>query len=449
MWGGYPDGGNGPVVDNTVVDIESLPTENVDESKIYRTTETISGEANIYIYDGFGEVMSLQDYAVMIGAPANAQFTCYVVQSFVDFDMSSMVPTNMQTFDMHIYICPETGEAYITMDGDSIMDFITEMLYLNRDNYVGVVSDINDKFDREGQYYYFYVRYADKKTIYGIPRIDGRKLYAYDGEWKNLKTLTNVESFPQSKDTECVYITANDQNSAMVSIYDQSWANYVDENDHNKVIAENKTLTNDNAILNVKLNIVAGDESAEDIVSTTFTKYIKMDTKVSSGIGVRISSANTAGFNLTEFKIPKGVTEIAQWTFANWTKLVTIDIPDTVQKIGEMTFYRCGCLESIVIPEGVTSIEPRTFEECSKLTSVSVPSTVRTIGENAFLKCYALTSCDFTSHTTVPTLANSNAFGNITGAYQIRVPDALYDEWITADNWASIASHIVKASDVV
>jgi hypothetical protein len=48
-------------------------------------------------------------------------------------------------------------------------------------------------------------------------------------------------------------------------------------------------------------------------------------------------------------------------------------------------------------------------------------------------------------------LANVDAFGNTPTNRQIIVPDALYDDWILADNWSSstnnIASSIVKASE--
>jgi hypothetical protein len=50
---------------------------------------------------------------------------------------------------------------------------------------------------------------------------------------------------------------------------------------------------------------------------------------------------------------------------------------------------------------------------------------------------------DFTSHTSVPTLANSNAFQGIPADCEIRVPAALYDEWIAATNWSTYASRIV------
>ena len=49
---------------------------------------------------------------------------------------------------------------------------------------------------------------------------------------------------------------------------------------------------------------------------------------------------------------------------------------------------------------------------------------------------------DFTSHTSVPSLG-INAFSNIPSDCEIRVPAALYDEWVAATNWSTYASNIV------
>ena len=51
---------------------------------------------------------------------------------------------------------------------------------------------------------------------------------------------------------------------------------------------------------------------------------------------------------------------------------------------------------------------------------------------------------DFTSHTSVPTLDNANAFRNIPADCQIRVPAALYNNWKTAKNWETYASYMVS-----
>jgi hypothetical protein len=45
-------------------------------------------------------------------------------------------------------------------------------------------------------------------------------------------------------------------------------------------------------------------------------------------------------------------------------------------------------------------------------------------------------------------LLNTNAFNGINAIAKIIVPDALYDEWIAATNWAGYQSYIYKASEV-
>ena len=72
-----------------------------------------------------------------------------------------------------------------------------------------------------------------------------------------------------------------------------------------------------------------------------------------------------------------------------------------------------------------------------------IPNSVANIGEYAFSSCYGMAFLDFTSHTSVPTLANKNAFDSIPSDCEIRVPAALYDEWIAATNWSTYASQIV------
>ena len=64
-----------------------------------------------------------------------------------------------------------------------------------------------------------------------------------------------------------------------------------------------------------------------------------------------------------------------------------------------------------------------------------------------FNGCTSLELVDMTGSTGVPTLEDVNNFENTNDTYKVVVPDSLYDEWISATNWASITSHIMKQSD--
>jgi hypothetical protein len=111
--------------------------------------------------------------------------------------------------------------------------------------------------------------------------------------------------------------------------------------------------------------------------------------------------------------------------------------------IGQYAFSNCCALTSVKITDGVTAIGKYAFYKCSALASVSVPGSVTSIGENAFQGCPGVAFYDFSKHTAVPTLANTQAFFDIFYDCEIRVPAALVDEWKAATNWATYASNIV------
>ena len=55
------------------------------------------------------------------------------------------------------------------------------------------------------------------------------------------------------------------------------------------------------------------------------------------------------------------------------SSLVSITIPDGVQRIDYETFQRCTALESVKFPAGLTAIGDYAFGNCTSLTSVALP----------------------------------------------------------------------------
>ena len=70
---------------------------------------------------------------------------------------------------------------------------------------------------------------------------------------------------------------------------------------------------------------------------------------------------------------------------------------------------------------------------------------ITSIEANAFLNCYGVKFYDFTNCTSVPSLANTNAFSGIASDCKIVVPDSLYNSWKTS--WSTYSSYIVKESE--
>ena len=151
--------------------------------------------------------------------------------------------------------------------------------------------------------------------------------------------------------------------------------------------------------------------------------------------------------SLTSIVIPNNVTSIGNSAFTECYSISSVVIPNSVTSIEYYLFYGGHSLTSIVIPNSVTSIGNYAFSDCYSLSSVVIPNNVTSIGSSAFYKCKGVAFFDFRTYTSIPTLSNTDAFSSISSDCKIVVPNALYDEWLSATNWSSLASHIIKASE--
>ena len=68
-------------------------------------------------------------------------------------------------------------------------------------------------------------------------------------------------------------------------------------------------------------------------------------------------------------------TKIYPSMFVNSTLLKHVDIPDSVDSIGNGAFENCNKLESIIISDSVTSIGERAFYDCDSLKSIDYSGT--------------------------------------------------------------------------
>ena len=148
--------------------------------------------------------------------------------------------------------------------------------------------------------------------------------------------------------------------------------------------------------------------------------------------------------SLASVSIPNGVTSIGNYAFYYCYSLASVSIPNGVTSINSYAFYNCYSLASITIPNGVTSIGDYAFKNCYSLASITIPDGVTSIGRSAFYNCYGVAFYDFTACTTVPTLADTNAFSNISADCQIRVPASLAGEWMVATNWSTYKRYILE-----
>ena len=77
------------------------------------------------------------------------------------------------------------------------------------------------------------------------------------------------------------------------------------------------------------------------------------------------------------------VTSIGRAAFAGYTNFSYVNIPSTVQSIGEYAFYRTSLI-SVEIPASVVSIGNRAFGYCEKLQSLRLPYEGLAMGEGVY-----------------------------------------------------------------
>lgn len=148
-------------------------------------------------------------------------------------------------------------------------------------------------------------------------------------------------------------------------------------------------------------------------------------------------------YSLASVKILDSTTRFSQSIFDSCYTLSSFEIPNGVTDITRDMFYHCYSLSSITIPSSVTSIGQSAFAGCYSLASITIPGGVTNINASTFSSCYCMRYIDFTEHSAVPTLKNTNAFRDIPADCEIRVPAALVDDWKAATNWATYADKIV------
>lgn len=96
--------------------------------------------------------------------------------------------------------------------------------------------------------------------------------------------------------------------------------------------------------------------------------------------------------SLERVTIPNSVTTIGDGAFSDCVSLESVTIPNLVTTIGVYAFSHCFSLQSVIIPDSVSIIGRLAFHACESLESVTIPNSVTTIEFGAFLRCFSLQS---------------------------------------------------------
>lgn len=94
----------------------------------------------------------------------------------------------------------------------------------------------------------------------------------------------------------------------------------------------------------------------------------------------------------TDITIPKGITKICDYAFANCETITNVVIPNSVISIGDSAFSGCYDLKNISIPNSVVNIDEGAFSYCSNLEKVEIPDGIKFIKNSTFVGCGNLTT---------------------------------------------------------
>lgn len=116
------------------------------------------------------------------------------------------------------------------------------------------------------------------------------------------------------------------------------------------------------------------------------------------------TSSNTLIVGCKGTIIPSSVTSISRYAFGGCTALTSIEIPSSVTSIGDSVFDSCTSLASVKLPTNLTNIGDQAFYKCYALVSVEIPEGVNSISYGMLQECTSLTSIEIPS--SVTTISN-------------------------------------------
>ena len=88
--------------------------------------------------------------------------------------------------------------------------------------------------------------------------------------------------------------------------------------------------------------------------------------------------------------LTKGITSIAYLSFSGYTKLTSVQIPDSVTDIGASAFDNCTALSDMTLPKNLKTLGWLAFAGCSSLKTLTMPASLTEGGGSAFSKCTGL-----------------------------------------------------------
>lgn len=170
------------------------------------------------------------------------------------------------------------------------------------------------------------------------------------------------------------------------------------------------------------LTSVQYSSNLQEIPFRTFESCERLESVTNiSGVRYIGDDAFDGCTSLKQIELPECLQGLGRGCFRE-SGLTSITIPDSVQNLGELTFFGCNSLQSIVLPQQVTTIPYQFLSSCSALRQIDIPNTVTTIGQSAFGGCTSLESIRIPENITD---IQEGAFSECSSLTSIEIPDGI------------------------
>ena len=430
-----------------LVDVDELPTTDIDDSKIYRVNLVTGAYYMMY----FGTLIPLTDYF---------QYREISVSS-IDDVTEPEITTGVE--DVVIYTDTSTYIGYVFTDAEtptSLGVFFGEGDDFNK-GYVEDTSTIT-----EGGIYY--TQSITRKI--GVPNKNNEEILEYwlNEKWTRYLRLTRdmvVGVWKYDNGDYVEYLELNADGSVFLK-------------DKDGVVEKEGTFSigSGSYFVNIIGISYAGEDGSEQLHYVVTEDAVKLGFYVNNGeeyyvkqseyVVAEVSSGDKFGelVNGTLTTIESGdladVTYIREGAFENIVTLTSANIPSNVVTIGANAFNGCTGLNTLTLSEGLVTIGANAFNGVNA-SEINIPSTVTTIGEGAFANNTAISSVTIPSGVTV---LSANMFGGCTSLAEvtmeattppsvtdttfpsnvtaIKVPYSSYDSYVAS--WTTYADKIVR-----
>ena len=208
------------------------------------------------------------------------------------------------------------------------------------------------------------------------------------------------------------------------------------------------------------LNSVSGVSALKSIGNNAFAGCSSLTSMTfpASLTGLGNSAFAMSGLTAADLSACRQLGAIGDWAFTGCAALKEVRLPQSTGSLGEGSFFDCASLSSVSMPSACPALSAYSFKGTSAnasdiikdgtaeigdyalsgntaTTSVALPESLEYLGDHAMAGMSSLAEINGEELTAVPALGNDVWAGIDQPTVKLKVLDAMYNDFATADQW--------------